>query len=110
MDLLLASDRIYSDMRLAIKYPERWHENIVLREWANIDFELEFRSVVKGGEMHALSQYVTFLYSDFVAKNQQFIIDRTLQFFNEKVKPILDHSNYEGAIIDFGFEDETLEK
>jgi len=109
MALLLASERIYADMMLATKYPDRWHENIVLREWATIDFELEFRSVVKGGEMHALSQYTTFLYSDFVNENKNLIVERVLKFFNDQVQPLLGEK-YEGSVIDFGFQNETLEK
>lgn len=109
MDLLLASERIYADMKLATKYPERWCENIVLREWKTIDFELEFRSVVKGGKMHALSQYTVFLYSDFVNKNADLIAEKVQSFFYEKVAPLLGEK-YEGSVIDFGFADESLEQ
>jgi len=109
MSLLLASERIYADMRLATKYPDRWCENIVLREWKTIDFMLEFRTVVKGGKMHACSQYTVFLYSDFINKNADLLQQRIQEFYYSKVAPLLG-ATYEGSIIDFGFADESLEQ
>lgn len=51
------SERIATDMRLALEHPQRFEEHIVLRQWVPLDVGLEFRGFVCGGRLTALSQY-----------------------------------------------------
>lgn len=108
MRLLLNSERIYADMKLALEYPDIWECNIVAREWKTIDFELEFRTFFNNGKLNAISHYSHFLYSDFVNKNSERIAAKLQEFFLNDVLPAL-KGRYEASVVDFGFEDESLE-
>jgi len=44
-------------MQVAIKHPARFEENIVVRQWVDIDIDLEFRAFVSHGRLTALTQY-----------------------------------------------------
>eukprot|EP00455_Lapot_gusevi_P046612 TRINITY_DN615_c0_g2_i1.p1 TRINITY_DN615_c0_g2~~TRINITY_DN615_c0_g2_i1.p1 ORF type:complete len:356 (-),score=134.55 TRINITY_DN615_c0_g2_i1:205-1272(-) len=100
LNLMIHSERIMQDMRLALQHPGRFQENFVIRQWANIDFELEFRTFVSNGQMTAMSQYYHLMYIDTIAQHHQAISQLILDFFHTRVAPRLS-ALYPKYIVDF---------
>lgn len=62
MCLLLSSERVFSDLHLALdcaEHPDdRWGTYLIVREWDDqLRHDWEFRCFVKEGELYAISQY-----------------------------------------------------
>ncbi len=55
--LLLASERIFDDLELALEFPASWSQQLVVRRWSPVALDGEFRGFVFGGRLTALSQY-----------------------------------------------------
>lgn len=37
---LVLSERVWQDMTLAMRHPETWKQNVVLRKWEPVDIDL----------------------------------------------------------------------
>jgi hypothetical protein len=44
-------------MLLALQHPDRWEQNVAIREWVDVNVSHEFRGFVKNGVLTAVSQY-----------------------------------------------------
>ncbi|KAK7046446.1 cell division cycle protein 123-like protein [Favolaschia claudopus] len=60
---LVLSERVWQDMTLALRHPENWQQNVILRKWEPVPIDMEFRTFVFEGKMTAISQYAYQLYS-----------------------------------------------
>jgi len=110
MELLLTSERVFVDLRLELDFPKLYKMNVILREWYDIKYGLQFRGFVYGKKLNALSQYDPYCYFDKLQNDvlQEKIKDTILKLF-DKVKNRIPQQNY---VIDFGvaFPEKKLEK
>lgn len=105
LDLMLRSERIYEDLRLALEQSDRfvesngklgtkWSQQFVLREWNGLPLEYEFRIFVYANEIRAISQYYQPMYfpclvykkSEIEQLIHQFFIDNIQETPNQSVK------------------------
>ncbi|CAF0712615.1 unnamed protein product [Brachionus calyciflorus] len=100
IEMFFKSERIYQDMLLAVEKKERFKENFIIREFVQIDIDMEFRGFVFNGKLTALSQYNYLIYSKRLNEQKSQIGELIKNFFNEKVSAKLEefHKSY---IIDF---------
>ena len=102
IDTFVTSERIYQDMLLAVKQRDRFHENFVVRQFVEIDVDMEFRGFVFHGELNALSQYNYLIYSEELLKKKKWIADIIQTFYDDKIWPKLKTAGYTNKfIIDF---------
>jgi hypothetical protein len=100
IEMLVKSERIYQDMLLAVEVKDRFKESLIIREFVDIDVDMEFRGFVFDGKLTALSQYNYLIYSKRLAENKSLIEKKILEYFYDKVAPKLEGflKNY---VIDF---------
>ncbi|XP_063421799.1 translation initiation factor eIF2 assembly protein-like [Mytilus trossulus] len=103
IDMFIRSERVYQDLLLAVKHKDKFNENFIIREFVDIDVDMEFRGFVFDGELNALSQYNYLLFSKRLNDNQEEIAGKIKEFFNLVVRPKLKAGEYflEKYVIDF---------
>lgn len=110
-DMFFRSERIYQDMLLALQFKDGFCENFVVREFVEIEVDMEFRGFVHHGELVALSQYNYLIHSPRLCKNKDLVADRILTFYQQTLRPKLQAAKFgENFIIDFaiGSKDDKL--
>ena len=98
------SERISEDISLALTQRDAFQMNIVLRQWVDIDIDMEFRGFVCNGRLNALSQYnhiVTFDRLRMDSEYQSDIQQRILAFWDEEIKLRLAKVDIQRCIVDF---------
>eukprot|EP01086_Lenisia_limosa_P016377 TRINITY_DN6122_c0_g1_i1.p1 TRINITY_DN6122_c0_g1~~TRINITY_DN6122_c0_g1_i1.p1 ORF type:complete len:394 (+),score=81.63 TRINITY_DN6122_c0_g1_i1:118-1299(+) len=101
--LLSSSERIMQDMLMALDYPDRFREHIVVRPWVDMHPSLEFRCFVKDQKMCAISQYNHLVYYEFLTKEvMQWVARQTDEFFHNEVIPAL-KDRYNDYVLDLVF-------
>jgi len=107
MSLLIRSERVAEDLdqEIQLKPSSQFSISLVLREWVDIDFDLEFRGFVHQNRLNALSQYNHACYIDEIKENRDIILKRILQLF-EIIQPKL--SSIGSYVIDFTVNRELL--
>jgi hypothetical protein len=100
MQLLIQSERVFEDItqELSIKRPDEFNISLVLREWKDIDFDLEFRGFVHNNKLTALSQYNQICFIEDIHRNKDLIEKRILQLF-DIIQPKLQSLN--SYVLDF---------
>lgn len=100
LDLMLSSERIFQDMQLAMAVPDRWDNNLIVREWVTIDVDMEFRSFVYDGKLTAISQYNHLVFFPRLLEMKEDLEMKIKKFWEEKIrdKLVLKLKNY---VIDF---------
>eukprot|EP00040_Diaphanoeca_grandis_P041754 m.263444 g.263444 ORF g.263444 m.263444 type:complete len:365 (+) comp50435_c0_seq1:183-1277(+) len=98
--LFMCSERLMQDMLLALQRPDRWVENFVVRQWVDIDVDMEFRGFVKDGKLCALSQYNHLAYFPRVANQQDHIASIVRDFFKRNITSALKQT-FDDYIVDF---------
>eukprot|EP01113_Clastostelium_recurvatum_P000566 TRINITY_DN10257_c0_g1_i3.p1 TRINITY_DN10257_c0_g1~~TRINITY_DN10257_c0_g1_i3.p1 ORF type:complete len:566 (+),score=106.24 TRINITY_DN10257_c0_g1_i3:1-1698(+) len=97
MSLLLTSERVFTDLHDWIRWGEP--EQIVLREYAEISMEYEFRAFVNNNRITAISQYDHYcIYPDLAAMKDR--IQTKIQTYWEEVHPHVGEASY---VIDFAY-------
>lgn len=98
--LLIMSERVYEDLEqeIEVRAPSDFSLSLVLREWIDIDFDLEFRGYVHNNQLNALSQYNHVCYIDEIVQNRELMLRRMLQLF-DVVRPKL--ATIGSYVIDF---------
>eukprot|EP01117_Protostelium_nocturnum_P013769 TRINITY_DN5176_c0_g1_i1.p1 TRINITY_DN5176_c0_g1~~TRINITY_DN5176_c0_g1_i1.p1 ORF type:complete len:347 (-),score=88.53 TRINITY_DN5176_c0_g1_i1:44-1084(-) len=107
LDFLCKSERSYQDLfRRVLSHGDtkHWHMMIVIREWAPIEPEYEFRGFVSKGKMTGLTQYYKSCFVPEIYQNRKEILKRIESTF-EKVKPLIP---LESFTIDFAVNSETV--
>ncbi|KAJ5071872.1 cell division cycle protein [Anaeramoeba ignava] len=115
---LCSSSRIYNDMNIYLKYlspnsenpktnqenqPNFKHkEHFVVREWIDMEPEMEFRGFVTNYNLNALSQYHYFVYFPNLVEKKKEIQDKIVDFYKKEVQPLLqNHFQSKDYIVDF---------
>lgn len=101
LEMLIRSERIYQDMLLASEVPERFNQNFVIRKFVHIDVDMEFRGFVHNRRLTALSQYNYLIYSKRLNENRQLVQKKIVDFFDQKVNPLLTDKFLDNYVIDF---------
>eukprot|EP00051_Salpingoeca_urceolata_P001561 m.41977 g.41977 ORF g.41977 m.41977 type:complete len:181 (-) comp11506_c0_seq3:265-807(-) len=92
----------YTQLRSNSTQEQRFHENLVVREWVPMDVDMEFRGFVANGALNALSQYNHLAFFPRLAELSGSIVARVREFFATEVRHRLcDH--FGSYVIDFGF-------
>lgn len=79
----------------------RFHENFVVREWVDIDQDMEFRGFCHNGQLTALSQYHHLVYFPRLQTMKEHI-ERTIRhFFDTQVAPLITQQKLPNCIVDF---------
>lgn len=103
IDMFVRSERIYQDMLLCIAMsPRRFRENFVIRQFREIDVDMEFRGFVFNGQLTALSQYNYLLHSERLCHSRQSLCELIQRYFSAEVAPRLVQANFlTSYVIDF---------
>eukprot|EP01080_Neovahlkampfia_damariscottae_P006833 gene6833-10998_t len=99
IDLLIKSERIYSDFQEELQR-EEFKISLILREWVDIHPDMEFRGFCFNGKFTALSQYNYTVFFPHVVKKKNIIQQRIKEFFDE-IQPKLMNICEGCLIIDF---------
>jgi len=94
------SERVNSDLEIAMTKTERWDQYFVVRKWHTIHPSMEFRGFVCNGNLNALSQYNHLCHYPHVVKFQKEIAAAIVSFFNAHIKSIL-LKQFAQYVIDF---------
>ncbi|GFO13447.1 cell division cycle protein 123 homolog [Plakobranchus ocellatus] len=100
IDMCVRSEYVYEDLLLELALPDRFRENWVIRQFVDIDVDMEFRGFVHQKRLTALSQYNCLIFSQRLANNKDFYLQRITEFFEVKIKPKLE-TFFNDYIIDF---------
>jgi len=93
--LLINSQRVDEDLDVALKYPERWDQAVVVRTWwSGVSNDLEFRMFVVDGEPTGLTQYNQFLFSQRVAARGDAIAQALVAYYEQRVLPRLTGTDF----------------
>jgi hypothetical protein len=103
LNLLLSSERVFTDLILALVCAEEkgdeWRTSIVLREWnGGVQESMEFRAFCKAGRLTAISQYNHLCVYPELETQRDTIIRRVSSFW-EEVKANITFQDY---ILDVG--------
>ncbi|KAF7343857.1 cell division cycle protein 123-like protein [Mycena sanguinolenta] len=100
---LVLSERVWQDMTLALRHPDTWKQNVILRKWEPVPIDMEFRTFVANGRMTALSQYAYQLYSSRLNNTAQLRLAITaIQNLYHDLWPILSNAKFSNCVLDFG--------
>lgn len=84
LESFLTSDRVCEDdLPLALSFPDRWSQHIVIREWIDIPTYCEFRGFVFNGKLTAVSQYFVGVHFPELIQHEQTILALIQQLFEE---------------------------
>jgi hypothetical protein len=101
LDLLLNSERVFTDLRRALDFSEKFEVKLILREWNDdIKYEYEFRCFVYQNSLNAISQYDYCFFSEELMMNSDKMKSSISSFFDGVVKNKL--KDLENYVIDFG--------
>ena len=93
--LLINSQRVDEDLDVALKYPERWDQAVVVRTWwPGVSTDLEFRMFVVGGEPTGATQYNNLICTQRVAKRGPAIAKALRAYYDRKVRPCLEGTEF----------------
>jgi len=99
--MLLRSERIYSDLQLALEHPDLFKQSIVVRQWVTIDVDMEWRGFVYDHKLNALSQYNYVTYFPRLAALEEKVGKAITSFFETNVKARMQKLEYPNYVIDF---------
>ena len=82
LECLVTSERVCEDdLPLALSFPDKWSQHIVLRPWVPIPTEHEFRAFVFGGRLTGLCQYFSSVYFPALLARKNDIEKMVVDFF-----------------------------
>ncbi|KAJ7691027.1 hypothetical protein B0H17DRAFT_1063918 [Mycena rosella] len=100
---LVLSERVWQDMTLALRHPESWEQNIVLRKWEAVPVDMEFRTFVSGGRITGISQYAYQLCSPRLNDGAQLTLAiAAIRNVFDTLWPILVNQEFSACVLDFG--------
>ncbi len=84
IDAFITSERVCDDdLPLALSFPDRWSQHIVLRQWLVIPPQHEFRAFVFDGQLTAVSQYFKGAYFPDLVANRDVILVLIQQLWSD---------------------------
>jgi len=81
--MFLSSERINSDLKLALEYPDNWTQDFVVRKFVAIPIEYEFRGFVVNNQLRAMCQYYHWIYFPTLVENKEKLNSIILKKFEE---------------------------
>jgi len=93
LNLLLLSQRIKSDLYMAIEFPDAFNLQVLVREWIPMRPDYEFRAFVFGNKLNAISQYCYYQHFPHIVSNREKIRQKLITFW-ESVKDMIKQDNY----------------
>jgi len=81
--MFLSSERINSDLKLALEYPNNWTQDFVVRKFVGIPIEYEFRGFVVNNILRAMCQYYHWIYFPTLVENKEKLNSIILKKFEE---------------------------
>eukprot|EP00005_Dracoamoeba_jomungandri_P004086 CAMPEP_0174251732 /NCGR_PEP_ID=MMETSP0439-20130205/1466_1 /TAXON_ID=0 /ORGANISM="Stereomyxa ramosa, Strain Chinc5" /LENGTH=321 /DNA_ID=CAMNT_0015332129 /DNA_START=15 /DNA_END=976 /DNA_ORIENTATION=- len=97
LDLIIASERSYEDLVLALDFPESWDMKVIIREWVSIDPSMEFRGFVCDKKLTALSQYFYLAFFEHLPD----LKDKVLKLIQELFDKVVNLVELDTYVIDF---------
>ena len=114
IELLCSSDRIRMDMFVALNpnlKDRAWQQNLVIREWTDIEPDMEFRGFVSNRQFTALSQYNHQMVSQRLLKQREEISQRIYKFWEDHIDPQLaPNEKLQSYIVDFALTGPNFDK
>lgn len=110
LPLFVRSQRVNVDMRAWLNHHEKHPMNWVVRTWAPVEVDLEFRCFVFGGTINAISQYNHNCFFQRLVDRKDYLRALLLSFFDEKCAEPCNALYPEGYIIDLAITGEALDK
>jgi len=86
--MFLDSERINSDLELALDFSSNWSQHFVVRQFVNIPIEYEFRGFIVNNELRAMCQYYHYIYFPELVAAKDKINEIILKKF-EEIKDIV---------------------
>jgi len=83
VEMFLNSERINSDLRLAMDYVKNWDQHFIVREFIPVPIEYEFRAFIVNNEFRGMCQYYHYMLFPKLVENKQLINDLVLKRWNE---------------------------
>jgi len=93
------SERIEADLATCLKYPDEFHENIIIRPWVQIDIDMEFRCFVCNGVFTALCQYSYLTMFERLINLQDSLRDQIVSFWEQECRDNI-AQKFESYVID----------
>jgi len=85
----LTSDRVCEDdLPLALEFPDRWSQHLIVRKWLSLPIQFEFRSFIVDNKLKGLSQYFIDAYFPELPQARDKIL-RLVEDLFEKVSPLV---------------------
>ncbi|KAJ7624303.1 hypothetical protein DFH06DRAFT_755171 [Mycena polygramma] len=100
---LVLSERVWQDMTLAMRHPDTWDQNVILRKWEPVPIDMEFRTFVSNNRMTAISQYAYQLFSPRLNDPAQLQLALSaIRILFDSLWPILAKEGFTDCVLDFG--------
>ncbi|KAJ7751533.1 hypothetical protein DFH07DRAFT_526108 [Mycena maculata] len=100
---LVLSERVWQDMTLAMRHPDTWQQNVILRKWEPVPIDMEFRTFVANGRMTAISQYAYQLCSPRLTDPAELArAVAAVRKLHAALHPILAARGFGDCVLDFG--------
>ncbi|KAJ6254512.1 cell division cycle protein [Anaeramoeba flamelloides] len=109
LQLWTQSERIYQDMIVATKFPDRFNEHFAVRKWQDMEVDMEFRAFVYDGHLTAISQYNHFCYFPRLLEMKEKLQNLMVTFWKENLRDKL-HKKFPEYVVDFCIVGENYDK
>jgi hypothetical protein len=97
-------------MRIALEHSTlEWNQHFIVREWVDIEPDMEFRGFVCNGQLNALSQYNFIFYSERLEQTKDLLPYRIKQFHDTLIFPKL-KERFTQYVVDFAVIGEKLDR
>eukprot|EP01126_Amoeba_proteus_P000652 TRINITY_DN10181_c0_g2_i1.p1 TRINITY_DN10181_c0_g2~~TRINITY_DN10181_c0_g2_i1.p1 ORF type:complete len:339 (-),score=65.66 TRINITY_DN10181_c0_g2_i1:105-1121(-) len=83
LNMFLSSERIDSDLDLALEFKDQWSQHFVVRKFVDIPIEYEFRAFVVNDELRAMCQYYHWMFFPTLLENKEKLNSLILHKFHE---------------------------
>jgi len=110
--LLINSGRVYEDLSVALRHPDRWDQCVVLRRWwEGVTIDLEFRMFCVDHEPVAITQYNQLVYSPLLHRHAGPLGRAVRSFYEGEVKPRLQAGRFLSKFVcDFAIHPAALDR
>jgi len=83
LNMFLSSERINSDLELALQFPDHWSQHFIVRKFVPVPIEYEFRAFVVDNKFRAMCQYYHYIYFPILVKNKDRVLKLVLDKFEQ---------------------------